>query len=491
MTSVPDIRVEACNQAAVREQKDFVLYWMIAFRRTRWNFSLQRAVEWACKLNKPLIILEALRVDYPWASDRLHRFVLDGMADNSLALRHQPVLYYPRVEPTPDADKGLLPALAARACVIVTDHFPAFFLPRMVRAAATKLPVRLEQVDSNGLLPLRATSNVFTTAHSFRRYLHRNLRPHLHEFPVPDPLRGVKLPLLKHLPASISKRWPAVDDRLLRGDASALARLPIDHTVAVAPRRGGQRTAGEALRLFLDERLTRYVEFGNDPDEEARSGLSPYLHFGHISSHEVFHELMKREQWSEKTLAEEPTGRREGWWGVSEQAEAFLDELITWREVGYNMCAHCDNHAEYESLPDWARTTLAKHSRDRREHVYTLEEFSCAQTHDPVWNAAQTQLAREGQLHNYLRMLWGKKILEWTRTPQEALAFMIELNNRFALDGRDPNSYSGIFWVLGRYDRAWGPERPVFGKVRYMSSENTLRKVRMKQYLEKYQADGS
>ena len=179
-------------------------------------------------------------------------------------------------------------------------------------------------------------------------------------------------------------------------------------------------------------------------------------------------------------------GSREGWWGMSSNAEAFLDQLITWRELGYNMCAHQQDCDRYESLPAWARETLDRHRDDLRPIVYDLVQFECAETHDPLWNAAQRQLTREGRLHNYLRMLWGKKILQWTRSPEEALEIMIHLNNKYALDGRNPNSYSGIFWILGRYDRPWGPERQVFGKIRYMSSQNTARKLRLKQYLTKY-----
>ncbi|MEM7518000.1 MAG: hypothetical protein AAF368_13895 [Planctomycetota bacterium] len=159
---------------------------------------------------------------------------------------------------------------------------------------------------------------------------------------------------------------------------------------------------------------------------------------------------------------------------------------MTWRELGFNACTYVPNYDKFESLPDFALTTLAEHAGDKREYLYTLEQFERGQTHDKLWNAAQMQLVREGIIHNYLRMLWGKKILEWTKSPREALDVMIELNNKFALDGRDPNSYSGIFWVLGRYDRAWGPERPIYGKIRYMTSENTARKVRVKDYVVKY-----
>jgi deoxyribodipyrimidine photo-lyase len=171
---------------------------------------------------------------------------------------------------------------------------------------------------------------------------------------------------------------------------------------------------------------------------------------------------------------------------MSESAEAFLDELITWRELGFNMCWQREGYDEYESLPKWALGTLETHIMDKREHLYTLEEFEEGRTHDPLWNAVQMQLVKEGRIHSYLRMLWGKKILQWTPKPREALEVMIELNNKYALDGRDPNSYSGIFWVLGRYDRPWGPERPIFGKVRYMSSKNTARKVKVKNYIQRY-----
>jgi len=163
-----------------------------------------------------------------------------------------------------------------------------------------------------------------------------------------------------------------------------------------------------------------------------------------------------------------------------------LDELITWREIGYNMCWQRDDYDQYDSLPNWAKQTLAEHADDERPELYDLDDFERARTHDPLWNAAQIQLVREGRIHNYLRMLWGKKILEWSASPQDALAIMIELNNKYALDGRNPNSYSGIFWVLGRYDRAWGPERPIFGKIRYMSSDSTARKVRVGNYLKQY-----
>ena len=189
--------------------------------------------------------------------------------------------------------------------------------------------------------------------------------------------------------------------------------------------------------------------------------------------------MLTREGWHPARISGRADGRRSGWWGLSASAEAFLDQLITWRELGFNFCHVREDYDRIESLPLWARETLQKHAGDPRPYVHPIEQLETAETHDALWNAAQTQLLREGRIHNYLRMLWGKKILEWTASPQEALDVMIHLNNKYALDGRDPNSYSGILWCFGRYDRPWGPERPIFGKVRYMSSENTRRKFRL------------
>lgn len=486
METVPAIRIQTCNDAPVNGDGQFVLYWMIANRRLRWNFSLQRAVEWARQLHKPLLILEALRVDYPWASDRLHRFVMDGMAEKARQQGGSGVLYYPYVEPSRGAGKGLLETLAARASVVVTDDFPCFFLPRMVTAAAKKIPIRLEKVDSNGLLPLRAAQQAYPTAYAFRRFLQRNLRPHVHIPPQANPLAEVHLPPLKQLPGEILQRWPRARQELLDGAETALMALPINHRVTVTAVRGGEQAAQATLHRFLDERLAHYGRLRNEPERDVTSGLSPYLHFGFIAVHEVVHELMRRERQSVDHLPFSGNGQRYGWWPVSESAQAFLDELITWRELGFNFCSQRDDYDRYESLPDWAQATLANHAQDRRPYLYTPEEFEAGRTHDPLWNAAQMQLVREGRIHNYLRMLWGKKILQWSATPQDALAVMIELNNKYALDGRDPNSYSGIFWCFGRYDRPWGPERPIFGTVRYMSSENTARKVSVKHYLQTY-----
>ena len=483
----PTARIRALRDLPPRTEADYVLYWMVMARRPGWNFGLQRAVEWAARLRKPLLVLEALRCDYPWACDRFHRFILDGMAANARGFSGKPVRYYPYAEPTLGAGKGLLAALAARAAVVVTDDFPAFMIPHMTEAAARRIETHFESIDSNGLYPMRATETVFPTAYAFRRHLQRALHQHLREFPEADPLEGARLPAGPEIPEEIARRWAPASPALLGGSAAELAAFPIDHSVVVTAQRGGADTATEVANRFVAERLSRYPEDRNEPELPGTSGLSPYLHFGHISSHQVFAAVAAHEMWSADRLGAKATGQRAGWWGMSEAAEAFLDQLITWRELGYNLCSHRADYDRYDSLPDWARRTLEKHAGDPRPHLYSVEELEAARTHDPLWNAAMNQLKREGWFHNYLRMLWGKKILEWSATPRDALAAMIHLMNKWSLDGRNPNSTSGTFWTLGRYDRAWGPERPIFGTIRYMSSENTARKLHVREYIRRYE----
>jgi deoxyribodipyrimidine photo-lyase len=372
----------------------------------------------------------------------------------------------------------------------VTDEFPCFFLPRMVESAGKQLDVLLEGVDSNGLLPIRATKDVAQRAYDFRRYLQKELPKHLNSFPHAHPLGGAKFPGAPKISEKKLARWPMATETLLR-EGCGLDRLSIDHSVKPTEMKGGQEAARRLMKQFFEKKFARYAEDRNEPETDVSSGFSPYLHFGYLSVHEVFSELAKREKWKPEKLAVRGNGSREGWWNMSPTAESFLDELITWREVGYNFSSHRSDYDRYESLPEWAQKTLKEHAKDEREFAYTLDEFEKAKTHDPLWNAAQLQLVREGRIHNYLRMLWGKKILEWTKKPQEAARIMIHLNNKYGLDGRNPNSYSGIFWVLGRYDRPWGPERPIFGLIRYMSSQNTARKVSVKGYIQKFASTGS
>lgn len=462
--AVPGIRISARNEFPPHAEGAYVLYWMIAARRTRRNFGLQRAVEWCRRLGRPLLVLEALRAGYPYASDRIHRFVIDGMRDNAAAVARTRATWFPYLEPEPGAGKGLLVALAKDACLVVTDEFPAFFLPHMVAAAARQLRVRLETVDSNGVVPLRAPGRLFTAAHSFRAWQAKNLAPFLAERPEEEPLAALRdLPRLAGLPAGIARRWPAASPRALAGDLSG---FPIDHSVPPVPLRGGAVAAAERLAEFLDGDIGLYDEDRNHPDRNATSGLSPWLHFGHVSSFDI--------------LAALEASRK------APRASAFFDQLVTWRELGLNFCFHrSGDYASYSSLPDWARNSLEKHRKDPRPALYTRAQMENAATGDRVWNAAQNELRESGRIHNRLRMLWGKKVLEWTRSPKTAFDWLVEWNDRFAIDGRDPNSYSGIAWCFGRYDRPW-PERPVFGNVRAMSSKRAEEKLELERYLDRW-----
>jgi deoxyribodipyrimidine photo-lyase len=484
---IPSARRSPKNDRPIRPERDFVLHWMIAARRACSNFALERSIELARELDKPLLVLEALRCDYRWASDRHHAFALQGMRANGDAFAKRSIGYLPYVEREPGEGKGLLAALARRAAVVVTDDYPCFFLPRMVAKAARELDVALEAVDSNGLLPLAATDAPFPTAYAFRRHLQKTLAPHLSALPKPDPLARVSLRPLAALDDEILRRWPAAGEAVLSGDARALAELPIDHSVPPVDTAGGTPAALQALRVFLDRRLVDYAERRNDVEDSSASGLSPWLHWGHLGAHDVYRAIAEREDFTPERVAKTANGRKDGWWNLPPHVEAFLDELVTWRELGHVFCRHQPRYDEYETLPDWARRSLAAHARDPREHVYTAEALERGATHDALWNAAQGELLATGRMHNYLRMLWGKKVLQWSRAPEEAFARLVELNNRWALDGRDPNSYSGIAWCFGRFDRPWAPERPIFGCIRYMSSENTRRKLSVDAYIEKFE----
>lgn len=481
---VPPLRLATANAAPVRRDGGYVVYWMSAQRRTAWNFGLQHAAARARELDRPLLVLEALSASYRWASDRHHAFVVAGMRDNAAACAAAGVTYLPYVEPEAGAGRGLHAALAANAALVVTDEWPGFHLPGWVAKVAAASPVRVETVDSCGIVPLRSPGRELTRAFDMRRHLQRVAADVVRQMPLPEPLELVAGRAPATAPREVSRRFAATD--LARLD---LAELPIDHSVGPVPHQPGGPLAGRArLTEFVRAKLARYTE-RNEPSADVASGLSPHLHFGHVSAHEALDAVLSAEDFDPSHLdAAKPSGQREGFWGLSPAAEAFIDELVTWREVCLNTAFHRPHdHDRFESLPAFARETLARHERDRRPRLYSLEALERAETDDELWNAAQRQLRADGVIHNYLRMLWGKRVLTWTRDARQALEFLVELNNKWALDGRDPNSYGGIFWCLGRYDRGW-PERDIFGVVRSMTSDSTRRKLDLDAYLAKYGA---
>lgn len=484
---IPEVRIQHLNQWPVDSSKDYILYWMNAFRRTRSNFALQHAVFLSEQLKKPLVIFEAVRCNYRWTCDRFHAFIIDGMHDNANAIEATNATYLAYVENETNQGHGLMETLSAHACVVVSDDFPCFFYPAMYQKIARNWKCKVELIDSNTVIPMRQADRTFTVAHSYRRYMQKVVFQSLPVFPVGDPLSFLTIPPIKKLSNTVTKTWnvfsgPKTEKQL---NTIKLAALPIDHKIASNGEKGGPVAAAQVLNRFVNSRLSNYAEARNEPEQAGSSSLSPYLHFGNISPHEVYEGIVGATDWTHSKLSP-PNGKMDGFWNMGTNAEAFMDQLLTWREIGFNLCWRERRYDRFESLPEWAQKTLQDHEHDKRPWIYDLEQFDSAATHDTLWNAAQNQLKREGRMHNYLRMLWGKKILHWSESPRQALSTMIELNNKYALDGRDPNSYSGIFWVLGRYDRAWGPERPVFGKIRYMTSESTQNKYHVKKYIAQY-----
>ena len=485
LRAFPADRIRYSNHQAANLSGTFVLYWMTAFRRLGWNFALDRAVSWAEATGKPLFILESYSLWFPWSSERHFYFVLEGMQERAKDLQTGPAFYLPILEHSPGDIAKLLSREVGQLVCVITDDYPLRPWQRQIRQIGESLPVRVEAVDSCGLVPLAASSRIFTRAVDFRRFWQKHFRKFLAAEPEPDSLR--RLPPLQPASSSLVEllRQVAIDPERWLTQSEKLRALPWERKVFPVDLPGGTSPARKRLAQFVLNKLEEYDRRRNHPDLEGTSGLSPYLKCGFISTQEIFWEVARAENWSLDRCLQNPLGKK-NFFGMGAGAEEFLDQLFTWREIGFNFAALSDRYDQFESLPGWAIQTLKEHARDKRSYTYTLSDLEQAATHDPVWNAAQTELVTTGTIHNYLRMLWGKKILEWTSSPEEALAFMIELNNRFALDAEDPNSYSGIFWILGRYDRPWGPERPVFGKVRFMSTEAARQKLKMKSYLDRF-----
>ncbi len=485
MEAVNRQRIFERNDNEPDQQEDYVLYWMQINRRFQYNFALEHAVEWANKLGKPLLIFEGLSCDYPWASDRFHHFVMDGMRENLEYAKEHGLNYYSYLEDKTDSGNGLLSSLAENASVVIADEYPVFKVREHNQEIPERLDVRYITVDSNGIVPLGLTDKAPYNAYFFRKIMQRNFKECFKYFPQRRPLDDLENNEKVTLAIEFAKKYPSAEQYLANPNAF-IEKLPINHQVGKISMNGSRRAALEKMDEFIQYGLSKYDDKRNDPDEEATSGLSPWLHYGKISSYEIVNTVLEHqpEGWGMGNITFNK-GSAGGFFNGDPNVDSFLDQVITWREVGFHFAHHEPDYDQYDSLPDWALETLEKHKNDPREYIFTLEEFAQSQTHDEIWNAAQTQLREEGVMHNYLRMLWGKKVLEWTPNPETALAYLIELNNRYAVDGRDPNSYSGIFWIFGRFDRAW-QERPIYGKTRYMTSESTRRKLKIRQYLDKY-----
>ena len=475
-------RLVRLNDRPIDKSGDFVLYWMQMQRRFSCNHSLDYAIKCANELDKPLIVYEGLRMDYPWASARLHRFILEGMRENAATAKKLGFTYWPFVETPKEKAKGLLHRIVARAALVVTDDFPCFIVPGQNAAVASNTERAVIAVDSNGVVPLRLLGAApYAAAH---------LRPKIHKaFAEAFDHRAAVKP--KPPRADGSRLQPGFTLAKFDDLAGLIASLPIDTRVLpVAEKPGGTAAARAQLKRFIDKGLPIYAEDRSDPMPPSYlhgSGLSPYLHFGHIGIEEIVDAVFQATGgYARSRLHLEVAGKREGFFGDDKNANSFLDEALTWRDVGYVWHVHRreDTRTLQTALPAWAWATLHMHSPDKREFTYDLAAWESASTHDPLWNAAQRELVATGTIHNYLRMLWGKKVIEWSRTPDEAYQTLVHLNNKYALDGRNPNSYTGILWCFGLFDRPWAPQRKVLGQIRYMSSANTARKFKLGPYLD-------
>jgi len=443
------------NPKRVRLLKDGVrkrgpiAYWMSRDQRADDNWALLYAQEQALHAKVPLIVVFCLVPEFLNATIRHYGFMLKGIdeAMHSLSKNNIPLMI---IHGQP---REALPQFLKqhRVSVLVTDFDPLRVKRIWKSEVASVISMPFHEVDAHNIVPCwHGSSKQEYGAYTLRPKILRALP----EFLTP-------LPKLKNHPFRLSSLPPEVHTNNLA------TTLDIDTSVKeVAWIHPGEKQAMKALRRFLRHGLLAYAEARNDPNFSGQSGLSPYLHFGQISAQRIAMDVMHAK--------------------VSKQSkDAFLEELIVRRELSDNYCFYNSVYDSFEGFPSWAKKTLNDHRRDRRDYVYTLKEFEHAETHDTLWNAAQTEMTSVGKMHGYLRMYWAKKILEWTESPEQAMEFAVYLNDRYSLDGRDPNGYAGIAWSIGGvHDRAWG-ERSIFGKIRFMSYNGCRSKFDVPSYIEK------
>ena len=454
-----DPRTRLLNDCPIDPDGRYVLYWMQVYKRSSHNHALTKAIELANALKLPLVVYEGLRHDYPWASDRIHTFILEGVAEKQQAFEKTGARYVFFLEENKAARRRLVAELAQDSAVVVTDDFPCFIVPHHHARLVAQVRVAALAVDGNGIIPMSLLPK--------EEFAARTIRPKIHRL-LPEWLDTPKTPKL-HVRAGETLKLPVASLAVAADDIPRLvAQCDIDHSVPPSGvYHGGEAAARKRLRHFVREILPGYDESRNEPHVDGSSRLSAYLHFGFISAHEVYHAVAD---------SDAPQAAK----------DAYLEELVVRRELGYNLCLRNPHYASLDALPAWAKATMDKHAADPRPAQFSAAQIEAGETGDVLWNATQHELIKTGELHNYMRMLWGKKILEWMPTYEEAFALMEHLNNKYALDGRNPNSYAGILWCFGKHDRAWGPERPVFGTLRYLSSASWWRKVRAQAYIRQY-----
>jgi deoxyribodipyrimidine photo-lyase len=428
-----------------------IVYWMSRDQRVRDNWALLFAQELALQEDVPLAVAFCLAPTFLGATMRHYGFMLSGLheVEKNLAEKNIPFFLLPGLPPSE------IPRFVRKNSgvgTLVTDFDPLRIKRKWKEAVAQNIDIPFYEVDARNTVPCWiASPKQEYGAYTLRPKIKRALPEFLEDFPG----------LGKH---TIS--WKGKPGKIGWGEVEKSLR--VDRAVSevdwIEP---GENAAHKVMREFIKKKLGLYNGERNDPTKDAQSNLSPYLHFGHISAQRIALEVRN-------SVADE------------ESREAFLEELIVRRELSDNFCFHNNDYDNFEGFPDWAKKTLHDHRKAPREYIYSLEDFEHANTHDRLWNAAQREMVRRGKMHGYMRMYWGKKILEWTESPEEAMRIAIYLNDRYELDGRETNGYAGIAWCIGGvHDRAW-PGRPIFGKIRYMSYNGCKSKFDVMAYIDKH-----
>ena len=447
-------RIRKLNETEEKNGRDYVLYWAQMNRRVDANHGLLYAAELANERGLPVLYYEGLTCSYQYANDRLHTFVLQGVPETAKRLKKAGIGYVFYLRRKKDSPNDILYKLAKHAAAIVTDDYPTFIAQQHNTSVPGKLDIPYYVVDSSCIVPMSQIATRQYGAYTIRPRINKQLPRYL---VPPDTLR-------------LKKKWHgAIPSFHVEVEAEKIPDLvkscDIDHSVPPSLSfEGGRLAAEKLLKYFLENNLKRYDRDRNHPAEHATSHMSPYLHFGQMSSLEIA--LAVKEYAAKHHL----------------MANGYLEELIVRRELSFNYVRNVEHPERLENLPEWARETMKKHAKDKRDPLYSPRDMEAADTDDDLWNATQKEMVLRGKIHGYYRMYWGKKILEWSRGYQPAVDFMVDQHGKYALDGRDPNTYGNILWCFGLHDRAWG-ERPIFGKIRYMSGDSTRRKTNAKAYI--------
>jgi deoxyribodipyrimidine photo-lyase len=450
-------RIQKLSQKSLRKGA-YVLCWMQTAPRVTCNHAYQYAVRMANRLSLPLLACFILIPGYPEATRPQYHFMIEGLLSLSRALKEQDV----RLVILNGSPETALPALGGDAALVVTDRGYLRFQNLWRDRVAGELECPLVQVETNVVVPVGVASpKEEWSAATFRK----KITPQISRFLAPLEQRK---PARSSLDMDAGSEREVTEESLLAGISGEYPATNDSLQPDPLPWRGGENAAMDRLNLFIRERLDRYPADRNDPGSGVLSCMSPYLHFGQISPIFIAQKILESK---------------------SPSAGPYLEELIVRRELSMNFVQYNPLYDECSCLPRWAKKTLSTHSSDRREYVYMSSAFESGRTHDPYWNAAQREMVVTGKMHGYMRMYWGKKILEWSETPHEAYQTALSLNNRYELDGRDPNGYAGIAWCFGKHDRPW-QERPVFGTIRYMNAAGLKRKFDADQYVARIEALG-